>query len=561
MPLANRANERPFTLDSYLYGFTPFDKKDSLFKAIELVDSIENGDASAFANYKYTDGNSPSIDESFFGHFRIVESNGEVDEIRVNNVDLLNKDNSQEIFNFINTGANTSILFKNNSNQNIGFFKVNNAVFENNYTVIKVDQVIYLSNFTNEQEYSFDLNFIKKSISEVASFSITFDSQSDLITEFNNSSKFYLQNPENTLVEANFSTSSGISPAKSNTKIYQLITKTENGQNDLFEGDFGFESQQIQGVNLKLVYSDELSTQESTIFTINSPTNLQTDIANIVNTGPSRFIADISSAYIRVILTPSLTTKIYKIISKPDKQNSLITSGNFGTGGQTITYHNLELVRQELQASSNDLENAPGTVTENFGDLGTTSVKDYVNGLTTGLTLINSTDTLTVIKAIVDGLDVSYRYVGGDATYGANDLSIADSNLDLLEQETDGIPDNSIEEIKFTQAVRDKINPLQATPETLATATQITVPLDRIMGTDFTATVTDIETFDIDSNTIVNGGYAIYAIQTSAEPTINGAIKQVFMSDQEAWDNTQIYTLHIWKESSQVNYNIVKRNV
>ena len=306
---------------------------------------------------------------------------------------------------------------------------------------------------------------------------------------------------------------------------------------------------------------------ESKVFIVRVNEHSVANVVEAFNTSTQIFnIRDVSGVHIMAIRSGFengnffSTSRVYKLISHPAGQVPL-KPGLYGNNFKQIELVNLKIVKIEQDSTSQDIEETINTVLD-LGDIGTSSVEAHINNSTTIRTIANFELSTTLIKSIISGNQTDYIYKGSGGTYGngQNDQLVA-GDLQLVNQETEGIPDNSIAEAKLTQAVRDKLNTLQATPETLATASQITVPLDRVMGTDFTGTVTDIENFVINTSTTVHGGYVIYAIQTSAEPTITGAVKQVFMSDQENWDNTQIYTLHIWKESSQVNYNIVKRNV
>ena len=178
--------------------------------------------------------------------------------------------------------------------------------------------------------------------------------------------------------------------------------------------------------------------QESTIFIIEPDGRRQKDIANKFNAKPLFFIADISSVYLRVILKDTQTTKLYRIMSSPEHKPSKVISGNFGTGGQQITYHNLELVRQEIQASAEELEQAPGTVTKNFGDIGATTIVQHVNNLTSNLFLNDSATTLTVLKKEgTNTTNTSYRYIGSGGNYGSGNDTLTEDDLDLLEQQSE----------------------------------------------------------------------------------------------------------------------------
>ena len=345
MPLANKAPERLVNLGSFFYGFTSDNKKDSLFSAINLFDAIENSAGFGFDNYKFTDG-SAGIDETTLGRFALVETGGEINQIRINQENLLNSDISEEIIGFVNASSITTILFKNNSNQNIGFFVIENAVLENNYVSLDVVKAMYFSNFNNEEEYKFELNFIKKAESKVLRFQVNTNNLTEIKNEFNNASRFALENPEDTLVKAIYVTPQGVTPFKTTTKIYQLITKPQFENDELVAGDFGFGGQIIKNTNLELVYVNDSDSE---------------DIQEIAN---------------------------------------------------TVIYLN---------------------------NIGSSSVKDYINSSNTIRTISDFQVSTTLIKSIIDGNQTDYIYKGSGGVYGQNQTDqLTDNDLQLVNQENQG---------------------------------------------------------------------------------------------------------------------------
>jgi hypothetical protein len=158
MPLANKATKRVFSAGAYLYGFDIQDK-DSLFSAYDIINDIFPGQLLFVNSYRFADRNTENIDEGTSGYFTIIEQEGEVIEIRLNILNLLEENNSQTLIDFINSG-DREILFKNQSDENISFFSSQEAILENNYVKILITSSELISNFDNEQSYKLSLDFI-----------------------------------------------------------------------------------------------------------------------------------------------------------------------------------------------------------------------------------------------------------------------------------------------------------------------------------------------------------------------------------------------------------------
>ena len=347
MPLANRAPERQVNLGSYFYGFTAFDKKDSLFSAIDLLSTIETDSAFAFANYKYSNNQPGSQNETNVGYFRFVENNGSKTHIRINQLDLLNSNNSDEIIDFVNSEAETSILFKNESNQNVGFFIVKNAILDNSYISLEITKTIYYNNFVNDNKYSFDLNFLKKSESQKITFRVTENTIDEIISEFNNASTFNIKRPENLLIKAVYVTPQGVTPFRTTTKIYSLITKTDNVNDDLYSGDFGINGQTIKPKNICLIYSSN-SDADDVEETPGSQTIYFDDI------GSATITDHVSNLVNSITINPAPPSGNLTIIKVEidNKKTSYIYKGNGGTYGlndQDLEEDDIELLEQETE--------------------------------------------------------------------------------------------------------------------------------------------------------------------------------------------------------------------
>ena len=176
-------------------------------------------------------------------------------------------------------------------------------------------------------------------------------------------------------------------------------------------------------------------------------------------------IQDVSGIYIKAVTLFSLdpsgnvtppTTRLYKLISKPQGSYEL-TPGGYGNNNKQIQADHLEISRLEQQSSSQDVQETVNTVI-NLGNIGTSTVHAHINASSTIRTIANFELSTTLIKSVIDGKQADYIYKGSGGTYGNGQINqLMPNDLQLINQETEGIPDNSIAEIKLTQAVKDKI--------------------------------------------------------------------------------------------------------
>ena len=108
----------------------------------------------------------------------------------------------------------------------------------------------------------------------------------------------------------------------------------------------------------------------------------------------------------------------------------------FGNGGNTtLGATNLFLTGQKLK-SVQDFQELNTTVTEDFGDIGTTSLIDYVNGISPAITIQATSVGATILKAIVDDEGESYLFKGEAGDYGQGELQLVDVDLEALSEST-----------------------------------------------------------------------------------------------------------------------------
>jgi hypothetical protein len=147
------------------------------------------------------------------------------------------------------------------------------------------------------------------------------------------------------------------------------------------------------------------------------------------------------------------SVELYKLITKPSASSiSNLVPGDFGSGGQPLSAQHLEFIGKRNFTLTDIEETDPTTI--DFGDLGAVTVIGHINSLDPGIELIATQTNLTLIKAVVDGIQLSYLYVGGLETYGANDEIIGENNLELLEREQ-SIDVNSLIYINTNIATED----------------------------------------------------------------------------------------------------------
>jgi len=112
------------------------------------------------------------------------------------------------------------------------------------------------------------------------------------------------------------------------------------------------------------------------------------------------------------------------------------TFGNAGNiKNTTLGATNLFLTGQKLK-SVQDFQELNSTVTEDFGDIGTTSLIDYVNGISPAITIQATSVGATILKAIVNDEGESYLFKGEAGDYGQGELQLVDADLEALSEST-----------------------------------------------------------------------------------------------------------------------------
>jgi hypothetical protein len=157
--------------------------------------------------------------------------------------------------------------------------------------------------------------------------------------------------------------------------------------------------------------------------------SLETDVAAVINAGSPFTLAFANFAFIKyfeIVDGDIVNIYFFKImkIGGGDK-----TFGN--SGAITLASENLFLTGEKLK-SVQDFEELNTTVTEDFGDIGTTSVIDYVNGISPALAIQATSVGATIIRAVVDDVQESYLFKGDAGDYGDGELQLVDADLEAL---------------------------------------------------------------------------------------------------------------------------------
>jgi len=158
---------------------------------------------------------------------------------------------------------------------------------------------------------------------------------------------------------------------------------------------------------------------------------IETDVVEAINTGSPFTLAFANLAFIKYFEFVDGDIKdiyFFKLVN--------IGGGNktFGTNGSvTLTENNLFLTGQKLK-SVQDFEELNTTITEDFGDIGTTSLIDYVNGISPAITIQATSIGATILKAIVNDIAESYLFKGDAGDYGQGELQLVDDDLEALSE-------------------------------------------------------------------------------------------------------------------------------
>jgi len=163
-------------------------------------------------------------------------------------------------------------------------------------------------------------------------------------------------------------------------------------------------------------------------------------------------------------------------------------------GAFELTALNLFLTGQKLK-SVEDFEELNTTITEDFGDIGTTSLIDYVNGLTPALSIQATSVGATILKAIVSGQTVSFLFKGTAGDYGSGELQLEESDLESLNETTNvSVPIDTILSSTSSNPVENRV--VKAALDTK----QATKENKTVTASSYILLATDVDKFLIFSN-------------------------------------------------------------
>jgi len=150
-------------------------------------------------------------------------------------------------------------------------------------------------------------------------------------------------------------------------------------------------------------------------------------IPSTINNLPQFSLNEFQSLWIIAITQPNedypVTSVTYKVLNKG--------KGLYGVGGQTLTTFDLLLV-EISNPTTEDIIAFPSTDIIDFGDIGILSIYEYVNLLDPSITIQNQEDGYTIVNAVIDGVEVSYLFIGEGGVYGLSDLQSTEEDFQLL---------------------------------------------------------------------------------------------------------------------------------
>ena len=167
----------------------------------------------------------------------------------------------------------------------------------------------------------------------------------------------------------------------------------------------------------------------------------------------------------------------------------------FGNGGNTtLGATNLFLTGQKLK-SVQDFQELNSTVTEDFGDIGTTSLIDYVNGISPAITIQATSIGATILKAIVNNTAESFLFKGDAGDYGSGELQLVDDDLESLNETTNlSVPIDTILSSTSSNPVENRV--VKAALDTK----QATKENKTVTASSYILLATDVDKFLIFSN-------------------------------------------------------------
>ena len=226
-----------------------------------------------------------------------------------------------------------------------------------------------------------------------------------------------------------------------------------------------------------------------------SSTNLSGDVAEEINEGNPFTFQFANFGYIKYVefVNGDINNIYFFKLTK-------IGGGTktFGNGGDirniTLGATNLFLTGQKLK-SVQDFQELNSTVTEDFGDIGTTSLIDYVNGISPAITIQATSIGATILKAIVNNTAESFLFKGDAGDYGSGELQLVDDDLESLNETTNlSVPIDTILSSTSSNPVENRV--VKAALDTK----QATKENKTVTASSYILLATDVDKFLIFSN-------------------------------------------------------------
>lgn len=169
----------------------------------------------------------------------------------------------------------------------------------------------------------------------------------------------------------------------------------------------------------------------------NDEASKELNIIKAINELPSFTVADTDQ--IVYSCTPIYVAAVEGQTPPVDKYFSKVGKGNFGIGGTALTVNDLEHMFS-VSTTLEDISDNPQTQNENFGDIGSFLIREYVNSLVPGIYFKSPDLGYVLIRCVRNGLDESYLFVGNADTYGLNDAQAVDEDFKQFQSESPDIP-------------------------------------------------------------------------------------------------------------------------
>lgn len=129
-----------------------------------------------------------------------------------------------------------------------------------------------------------------------------------------------------------------------------------------------------------------------------------------------------------------VTTSVGQLPRTIKYKMMLLGKGNYGTGGTQLTFDNIENIYDNT-ASLLDIENNPTTDKILYGDLVGQTISEWLNLEDPARVIQPQEDGYTLFEGSIDGVDITYLWIGEGGVYGAGDTQSTMSDFQIISDE------------------------------------------------------------------------------------------------------------------------------